>query len=178
MAERVAVIGAGQMGNGIAHVFAQSGFDVTMIDVAAPALERGKATIASNLDRQIKKGSLQASDKDAILGRLLGKYDYGDGRSEDDELYMTFFDRDTGFPWKSHGLWWLSQFRRWGMVKGVPDYVGGPKKVLRSDIYLEAMKEIGVKVNVTEEKSITLFDGVFDGKDPDKYARSFTINSL
>jgi 3-hydroxybutyryl-CoA dehydrogenase len=70
MAERVAVIGAGQMGNGIAHVFAQSGFDVTMIDVAASALERGKATIASNLDRQIKKGSLQASDKDAILGRV------------------------------------------------------------------------------------------------------------
>ena len=70
MAERVAVIGAGQMGNGIAHIFAQSGFDVTMIDVAAPALERGKTTIASNLDRQIKKGSLQASDKDAILGRI------------------------------------------------------------------------------------------------------------
>src|ERR1041385_6341626 len=70
MAERVAVIGAGQMGNGIAHVFAQSGFDVTMIDVAASALERGKATIASNLDRQIKKGSLRASDKDAILGRV------------------------------------------------------------------------------------------------------------
>jgi len=70
MAERVAVIGAGQMGNGIAHVFAQRGFDVTMIDVAASALERGEATIASNLDRQIKKGSLQASDKDAILGRV------------------------------------------------------------------------------------------------------------
>ena len=42
MAERVAVIGAGQMGNGIAHVFAQSGFDVTMIDVSADALERGQ----------------------------------------------------------------------------------------------------------------------------------------
>jgi 3-hydroxybutyryl-CoA dehydrogenase len=55
MAERVAVIGAGQMGNGIAHVFAQSGFDVTMIDVSGPALERGKSTIASYLDRQIKK---------------------------------------------------------------------------------------------------------------------------
>jgi 3-hydroxybutyryl-CoA dehydrogenase len=66
----VAVIGAGQMGNGIAHVFAQSGFDVTMIDVSGPALERGKSTIASNLDRQIKKGSLQAADKDAILGRI------------------------------------------------------------------------------------------------------------
>jgi len=71
MAERVAVIGAGQMGNGIAHVFAQSGFDVTMIDVSADALQRGTATIASNLDRQIKKGTLPPSDKDAILGRVL-----------------------------------------------------------------------------------------------------------
>jgi 3-hydroxybutyryl-CoA dehydrogenase len=70
MAERVAVIGAGQMGNGIAHVFAQSEFDVTMIDVSAAALERGKGTIAGNLDRQIKKGTLQAADKDAILGRV------------------------------------------------------------------------------------------------------------
>ena len=70
MAERVAVIGAGQMGNGIAHVFAQSGFDVTMIDVSADALKRGRDTIAGNLDRQIKKGTLQAADKDAILGRV------------------------------------------------------------------------------------------------------------
>ena len=70
MGDTVAVIGAGQMGNGIAHVFAQSGFDVTMIDVSADALERGKSTIAANLDRQIKKGSLQAADKDAILGRV------------------------------------------------------------------------------------------------------------
>jgi 3-hydroxybutyryl-CoA dehydrogenase len=70
MAERVAVIGAGQMGNGIAHVFAQNGFDVTMIDVSADALSRGTGTIASNLDRQIKKGALQAADKDAILARV------------------------------------------------------------------------------------------------------------
>ncbi len=70
MAERVAVVGAGQMGNGIAHVFAQSGFDVTMIDVSADALARGRNTIGANLDRQIKKGTLQAADKDAILGRI------------------------------------------------------------------------------------------------------------
>jgi len=70
MAERVAVIGAGQMGNGIAHVFAQSGFPVTMMDVTDDALARGKSTIASNLDRQIKKGTLTAADKDAILGRI------------------------------------------------------------------------------------------------------------
>jgi len=70
MGARVAVIGAGQMGNGIAHVFAQNGFDVTMIDVSPDALEKGKGTIAANLDRQIKKGTLQAADKDAILGRI------------------------------------------------------------------------------------------------------------
>jgi 3-hydroxybutyryl-CoA dehydrogenase len=70
MGDTVAVIGAGQMGNGIAHVFAQSGFDVTMIDVSSDALERGRSTIASNLDRQIKKGTLQAADKDSILGRV------------------------------------------------------------------------------------------------------------
>jgi 3-hydroxybutyryl-CoA dehydrogenase len=70
MAAPVAVIGAGQMGNGIAHVFAQNGFPVTMIDVTDDALERGRDTIASNLDRQIKKGTLAAADKDSILGRI------------------------------------------------------------------------------------------------------------
>lgn len=70
MAERIAVLGAGQMGNGIAHVFAQHGFAVIMIDISADALARGRATIAGNLDRQIKKGALQAHEKDAILGRI------------------------------------------------------------------------------------------------------------
>ena len=70
MAERIAVLGAGQMGNGIAHVFAQSGYGVTMIDISEPALQRGLETISSNLDRQIKKGTLQGSDKEAILGRV------------------------------------------------------------------------------------------------------------
>jgi 3-hydroxybutyryl-CoA dehydrogenase len=70
MAERVAVVGAGQMGNGIAHIFAQSGFDVTMIDVSADALKRGRDTIAANLDRQIKKGTLAAAEKDVVLGRI------------------------------------------------------------------------------------------------------------
>ena len=70
MSERIAVIGAGQMGNGIAHVFAQSGFEVTMIDVAEAALAKGRDTIARNLDRQIKKAVLQEQDKTAILGRI------------------------------------------------------------------------------------------------------------
>jgi len=70
MADRIAVIGAGQMGNGIAHVFAQSGFDVTMIDVAQAALDKGRDTIAKNLDRQVKKGTIAESDKAATLGRV------------------------------------------------------------------------------------------------------------
>src|ERR1044071_5007696 len=76
MAERVAGIGAGQMGNGIAHVFAQSGFDVAMIDVSADALKRGRGTIGATLDRQIKKGTLQAADKDSILGRIATKQSF------------------------------------------------------------------------------------------------------
>ncbi|CAA9296474.1 MAG: 3-hydroxybutyryl-CoA dehydrogenase [uncultured Gemmatimonadaceae bacterium] len=70
MADRIAVVGAGQMGNGIAHVFAQSGFPVTMIDVSPEALARGRATIEKNLDRQMKKGALDAAARDATLGRL------------------------------------------------------------------------------------------------------------
>jgi nitrate/nitrite transport system substrate-binding protein len=113
-----------------------------------------------------------------ILERLLGKYDYGDGRSEQDPNYMIFSQRGCNYPHQIYGAWWLTQLRRWGFTKGAPDYVGIPKRVIRPDIYLEAMKEMGVKVDVTEQKSIPLFDGVFDGKDPDKYARSFAINSL
>ena len=68
--ERIAVIGAGQMGNGIAHVFAQSGFAVTMIDVAQGALDKGRSTIEKNLERQVKKGTIDAAAKDATLGRI------------------------------------------------------------------------------------------------------------
>jgi 3-hydroxybutyryl-CoA dehydrogenase len=70
MMERIAVIGAGQMGNGIAHVFAQSGFDVTMIDVSQEALDRGRSTIAKNLERQVKKGTIPAEDQVRILSRI------------------------------------------------------------------------------------------------------------
>lgn len=70
MTDRIAVVGAGQMGNGIAHVFAQSGFPVTMIDVSADALANGRATIEKNLDRQVKKGTLDADAKAATLARI------------------------------------------------------------------------------------------------------------
>jgi 3-hydroxybutyryl-CoA dehydrogenase len=68
--ERFAVVGAGQMGNGIAHVCATNGFPVTLIDVSADALAKAKATIEKNLDRQVKKGALDEAAKAAALGRL------------------------------------------------------------------------------------------------------------
>ena len=70
MTDRIAVVGAGQMGNGIAHVFAQSGFPVTMIDVSQDALDKGRATIAKNIERQVKKGTIDAEDQVKILSRI------------------------------------------------------------------------------------------------------------
>ena len=66
----VTVIGAGTMGNGIAHVFAQSGHEVVMMYRSAHALERALATIGKNMDRMVAKEKMSAADKDAALGRL------------------------------------------------------------------------------------------------------------
>ena len=68
--KKVGVIGAGLMGNGIAHVAALSGLDVVLMDVHAPALEKALATIGKNLDRQVQKGGVQAADRDAALKRI------------------------------------------------------------------------------------------------------------
>jgi len=67
---RVAVVGAGTMGNGIAHVFAQHGWDTALIDVAPGLLERVLAIIRANLERQVKKGTLTTAQRDAALGRI------------------------------------------------------------------------------------------------------------
>lgn len=70
MDERIAVVGAGQMGNGIAHAFAQAGFPVTMIDVSPDALRAGEATIRKNLIRQLKKGAIPEVTLTETIGRL------------------------------------------------------------------------------------------------------------
>lgn len=68
--KKIAVIGAGTMGNGIAHVFAQNGFDVNLIDTQSAALDRALQTIAKNLDRQVAKSIIQAADKETILAKI------------------------------------------------------------------------------------------------------------
>lgn len=71
MIKQVTVIGAGTMGNGIAHVFAQNGFAVQLADVSAPQLEKALSTIAKNLDRQVAKGTLDEAGKTAALNNIV-----------------------------------------------------------------------------------------------------------
>ena len=77
MGDVIAVIGAGQMGNGIAHVCASAGLPVTMIDVSEAALAKGRANIEKNFERQIKKGSIDAGARDAALARVTTSGDLG-----------------------------------------------------------------------------------------------------
>jgi nitrate/nitrite transport system substrate-binding protein len=114
-----------------------------------------------------------------ILGRLQGHYDYGDGRKTEDPNYMIFSQRNCNYPQAKYVKWWLTQFKRWGMVDGTPDYEGIAKQVIRADLYEEAMKELGYQHGGPDDKPETLFDGVtFDPAKPDEYAASFPVHSM
>jgi nitrate/nitrite transport system substrate-binding protein len=116
---------------------------------------------------------------ETLLPRLLGDYDYGDGRTKKDDKYMIFNARDCNVPSAKHAIWWMTQFRRWGMVDAAPDYAGIASKVMRYDIYAEALKELGVTAAAQSETPETLFDGVtFDPKSPEQYATSFAVHSM
>lgn len=91
--KKVAVIGAGTMGNGICHVFAQSGFQVAMIDVSADALEKAKNTIAGNLDRMIKKGTITEADKATTLANIKIFTNLAEGASDVDLLVEAATER-------------------------------------------------------------------------------------
>ncbi len=118
-------------------------------------------------------------DAKTILGRLQGHYDYGDGRKKEDEYFMHFSRRNCNYPQPKYGKWFLTQFRRWGMLKGAPDYEGICKQVMRTDIYEEAMKEIGYAHGGANNDQETLFDGVtFDpAGDLEAYAKGFAVNN-
>lgn len=117
---------------------------------------------------------------ETILGRLEGKYLMGDGRKFKDPNYMIFSDRNCNYPQAKYAKWWLTQLRRWGFVEGAPDYEGVAKQVMRSDIYEEAMKEIGYAHGGADTSAETLFDGVkFDPTaDLEAYAASFAVKTI
>ena len=77
--KNIAVIGAGTMGNGIAHTFAQKGFTVKLIDISEKSLDKGMATIAGNLDRMVSKGTITEADKLATIGNIITYTDIKDG---------------------------------------------------------------------------------------------------
>jgi nitrate/nitrite transport system substrate-binding protein len=117
--------------------------------------------------------------QEVILGRLQGRYDLGAGAGEHlDPDYMRFYERDANFPWKSHGVWWLTQFRRWGMVASAPDYAKVVDQVHRPDIYREVAREVGIAAPETDLRAETLFDGVaFDPSQPEAYALGFNVKN-
>ena len=107
--KNISVIGAGTMGNGIAHVFAQSGFSVTLIDISQAALDKALATIEKNLDRMLSKEKISESDKDATLANITTQTDLKSGVStadlvveaatENTELKLSIFrDMDSNAP--------------------------------------------------------------------------------
>ena len=115
---------------------------------------------------------------EAILGRLQGHYDYGDGRKKEDMNYMIFSDRNCNYPQPKYATWWLTQFKRWGMLEGQPNYAGIAQQVMRADLYEQAMKELGYAHGGRDDQPETLFDGkVFDPRQADAYASSFEIQS-
>ncbi len=116
-------------------------------------------------------------DPASILGRLTGEIDYGDGRKEQDPHYMIFSQRNCNYPSRAYAKWFLSQYRRWGLCAGTPDYDGIAKQVMRGDIYAEAMKEISVAVAPNDSESVALLDGTFDPAAPEEYALSFPVKN-
>ncbi len=127
----------------------------------------------------VSKATYINCDAKIILGRLLGDLDYGDGRKVKDEFPMHFSKRNCNYPQAKYATWFLSQFRRWGMVTGAPDYAGIAQRVMRADLYEEAMKEIGYAHGGRDDSPEKLFDGaVFDPKDPEGYAKSFAVKNL
>jgi nitrate/nitrite transport system substrate-binding protein len=127
----------------------------------------------------VSKAAYVNCPKDLILGRMLGKYDYGDGRKTETKDYMIFSQRNCNYPQAKFCTWWLTQFRRWGMVDAAPDYHAVAKQVMRADLYEEAMKELGYAHGGADAAPEAFFDGkVFDPAKPEEYARSFDVNSL
>lgn len=119
------------------------------------------------------------TDFDSIEDRMLGQYDNGNGKKWQDPNYMKFFnDGKVNFPYLSDGMWFLTQHKRWGLLKEDPDYMAEAKKVNQIKLYTEAATQLKIAVPKSPMRTATLIDGkVWDGKDPKQYAASFKIHA-
>ena len=116
---------------------------------------------------------------DAINQRILGRYQNGLGKTWDDPNHMKFFnDGAVNFPYLSDGMWFLTQHKRWGLLKSHPDYLAVAKQINRIDLYTQAASQLKVNVPKDALRSSKLMDGVvWDGKNPAQYADSFKIKA-
>ncbi|MBL8515261.1 MAG: ABC transporter substrate-binding protein [Betaproteobacteria bacterium] len=116
---------------------------------------------------------------DVIDQRLEGDYDNGAGKKWKDPDYMKFYNEGTvNYPYLSDGMWFLTQHKRWGLLKEDPDYLAVAKQVNRIDIYKAAAAAAKVPLPKSEMRTSKLIDGtVWDGKDPKKYAAGFRIRA-
>lgn len=114
-----------------------------------------------------------------ILGRMLGDYEDGKGVSWKDDNYMKFhMDGEVNFPYLSHGMWFLTQHRRWGLLKADVDYLAVAKQVNQVDLYTDVAKSLGIAVPANALKTETLFDGTtFDPAKAAEYAAGFAIKA-
>ncbi|MDQ0590258.1 CmpA/NrtA family ABC transporter substrate-binding protein [Variovorax paradoxus] len=115
---------------------------------------------------------------DAINQRILGRYTNGLGKSWDDPNHMKFYNGGAvTFPYLSDGMWFLTQHKRWGLLKEHPDYLKVATEINRIDIYKQAAAATQTPVPKDLLRTSKLFDGtVWDGKDPKKYADSFKLH--
>jgi nitrate/nitrite transport system substrate-binding protein len=116
---------------------------------------------------------------DAINQRILGRYQNGLGKTWDDPNHMKFFnDGLVNFPYLSDGMWFLTQHKRWGLLKEHPDYLAVAKQINQIELYKQAAGALKVNVPKDVMRSSKLMDGVvWDGKDPAKYADSFKVRA-
>ncbi|WP_438917855.1 ABC transporter substrate-binding protein [Kosakonia cowanii] len=116
---------------------------------------------------------------ETIEGRMLGHYEDGLGKTWQDAHAMRFFnDGAVSYPWLSDGIWFLTQQKRWGLLKSDPDYLAVARQINRSELYKQAATAVGgISVPTSQMRSSTLIDGkVWDGSDPAAYANSFAIH--
>ncbi len=115
--------------------------------------------------------------EDVIEGRFLGNYDNGNGKTWQDANFMKFYnDGAVNFPYLSDGMWFLTQHKRWGLLKEHPDYLTVAKKINQIELYKQAAAQLKISVPSDPLRSVTFFDGVvWDGKNPKIYADSFKI---
>jgi nitrate/nitrite transport system substrate-binding protein len=115
--------------------------------------------------------------EEVILGRFLGNYDNGNGKSWKDPNFMKFYnDGFVNYPHLSDGMWFLTQHKRWGLLKEDPDYLAVAKQVNQLELYKQAAALAKVKVPANPMRTSKLMDGVvWDGKDPKAYANGFKV---